>query len=118
MTMSFFLNGDMGDFESSDFQGSASTNGSAVKSRKDVLPLLAEKLRIPACGDIIHRARLHELLDRSRTQFGGTLVSGRSGTGKTALAAEFASGRDKVAWYSVDPSDADWDVFARYFSTA
>ena len=118
MTMSFFLNGDMGDFESADFNETVGRPNRSLLTKQDDLPLVTEKLRIPTCVDIVHRPRLHELLERSRGQFGGTLISGRSGTGKTALAAEFVAGKNKVAWYSVDPSDADWSVFARYFSAA
>ena len=116
--MSFFLNGDMGDFESADFNESADKFAGSLSTKKNNLPLISEKLRTPKCGNIVHRPRLHELLERSCTQFGGTLLSGRSGTGKTTLAAEFATRKKKVAWYSVDPSDADWCVFARYFSAA
>jgi ATP/maltotriose-dependent transcriptional regulator MalT len=117
MAMGFYLNGDAGDFQSSDLN-EAAAGDSRVKPVKNTFPLLKQKLRVPRYDDITYRGRLHGLLERSCAQFGGTLVSGRSGTGKTALVAEFASGKESVAWYSVDPTDADWNVFSRYFSAA
>jgi LuxR family maltose regulon positive regulatory protein len=114
--MSFFLNGDMGDFETADFNEIGQTpSRRSPTAKKDDLPLLGEKLKIPVCGEVLRRERLHELLDRSCSQFGGTLVSGRSGTGKTTLAADYAAGRSNVAWYSIDSADADWNVFSQYF---
>jgi ATP/maltotriose-dependent transcriptional regulator MalT len=80
--------------------------------------VLREKLRIPRQRGLIKRRRLVELLRRSTTQFPATLISGRAGTGKSTIAAEFARNQDRVAWYSVESSDIDWNVFAHYFATA
>lgn len=57
------------------------------------------------------------MLRRSSTQFPATLISGRAGTGKTTLAAEFARSHEHAAWYSVESSDIEWKVFAYYFAT-
>jgi ATP/maltotriose-dependent transcriptional regulator MalT len=59
---------------------------------------------------------LYDLLERSISQFPATLVSGRAGTGKTAIAADFARRHRYAAWYSVEPSDVEWNVFAHYFA--
>lgn len=80
--------------------------------------ILREKLRIPKTGGLIERPRLDAILRKSRDQFPATLVSGRSGTGKTALAALFAAGQKNVAWYSVETTDIEWPVFSKYFSAS
>ena len=113
--MSFFLNGDLGDFDAADLNESTTSNDRRTPARKDDLPLLAEKLDLPAMDVPLFRRRLHDLLDRSCAQFGGTLISGRAGAGKTTLAAEYAKGKNDTSWYSIDPADADWNVFSQYF---
>lgn len=78
--------------------------------------ILREKLLIPASNGNIPRPRLERLLARSRQQFPATLITGRAGTGKTALAVAFARKTKNVSWYTVEATDADWPVFSRYFS--
>lgn len=80
--------------------------------------IFAEKLRIPRIGPVIERPRLDDLLEKSCTQFGATLVSGRAGTGKTTVAAGFAGRYPHIAWYSVESADSDWSVFSHYFNAA
>lgn len=80
--------------------------------------ILTEKLSIPIFDGILQRPRLEEMVDKSLSQFGATLISGRSGTGKTALAADFAHRRGRVAWYSVESPDVEWKIFSRYFSAS
>ena len=55
------------------------------------------------------------MLESSLESCASTVVSGRAGTGKTALAIDFARtcGRP-VAWYKVDASDIELRVFLRY----
>jgi LuxR family transcriptional regulator, maltose regulon positive regulatory protein len=84
--------------------------------RSDSIHLLAEKLNVPRFRGHIDRPRLHDLLNRSIEQFPATLVSGRAGTGKTALASSFARARGRTAWYSVESSDFEWSVFVQYFA--
>ncbi|HYJ91824.1 MAG TPA: AAA family ATPase [Pyrinomonadaceae bacterium] len=74
------------------------------------------KFRIPDVKSALERKRLIELLERSVEQYGATLVSGRAGTGKTVLAAEFAKHYQRVSWYSVEPADRDWPEFAASFA--
>jgi len=81
-------------------------------------PLVREKLRIPKTDGFVDRPRITNLLCRSRDQFPATLISGRSGTGKTAIAAGFAADAEKVAWYTVESTDNVWPIFSRYFSAA
>lgn len=80
------------------------------------LPRLSEKLRVPEYRSLVNRPRLHEMLERSAEQYGATLISGRAGTGKTALASDFAREKENTAWYSIDPTDIEWGVFSHYFS--
>lgn len=96
--------------------GGASYPKRAGAEREEV-HVLREKLRIPRFRGLIKRPRLEEMLQKSLGQFPATLISGRAGTGKTTLAAEFARRRNRAAWYSVESSDIDWNVFAHYFVT-
>lgn len=73
-----------------------------------------EKLQIPVAEGLIERPRLHSLLKNSTGEFPATLLSGRSGTGKTALAAEFARSFKSAAWYTIEPCDIDWRSFSSY----
>lgn len=82
----------------------------------DDLHIFREKLRVPTLNGDITRPRLVRALERSRRQFPATLITGRSGTGKTSIAATFARDAGKTCWYTVDAADTDWPVFARYFS--
>jgi ATP/maltotriose-dependent transcriptional regulator MalT len=88
------------------------------ESKEASIHLFAEKLRVPELRKTISRPRLTDLLAKSSSQFGATLICGRAGTGKTALAADFASQYKKVAWYSVEAADAGWNVFSSYLSAA
>jgi ATP/maltotriose-dependent transcriptional regulator MalT len=61
---------------------------------------------------------LTELLNRSLSRSSATIISGRAGTGKTTLAAEFASMSERSGWCSLDSSDADWYIFSAHFAAA
>ena len=96
------------------------SGGSTVKRprarQRETVHLLKEKLNIPRFRGLVHRPRLDDLLRKSVAQFPATLVSGRAGTGKTAAAAAFARTQEHAAWYSVESSDIEWNVFAHYFA--
>jgi LuxR family maltose regulon positive regulatory protein len=87
------------------------------KGERDV-HILKEKLEIPRCAGLIERPRLIEKLDRSLSRFAATLVSGRAGTGKTSIAAAYARTRKRVAWFTVESSDIDWNVFTSYLAAS
>lgn len=118
MTMTFFVN-DSFNTDESFFPRDAGGNTSnpIADPASEDFHILSEKLSIPSFDGVLRRLRLNEMIEKSLSQFGATLISGRSGTGKTALAADFANNRSKVAWYSVESPDVDWRVFSRYFST-
>jgi LuxR family maltose regulon positive regulatory protein len=77
--------------------------------------LITEKIIQPRRLPRVSRARLIDMLERSLTAGSSTIISGRAGSGKTALALDFANqcGRP-VAWYKVDAPDADPRIFFRY----
>lgn len=119
MTMTFSLH----DCIDSDQMLASSDYGTACPPipgdiSNDNMHLLTEKLRIPDIRGLTDRPRMLSMLTKSIEQFPATLITGRAGTGKTALAAAFASGFENVCWYSVESSDIDWRVFSRYFSAS
>ncbi len=65
------------------------------------------------------RPRLLKLLAENLVSTNATVISGRAGTGKTALVADFArhAGRG-VAWYKVDAADDDLRSFSEYLVTS
>ncbi len=105
--------------ESSEWQSfyEASSSHSETKLPKFSEPvrLVADKLCPPPVNICVTRQRLLEYLSISLEQFGATLVTGRAGTGKTALAADFAKRCNRtLAWYNVEAADNDWNVFLNY----
>jgi LuxR family maltose regulon positive regulatory protein len=88
----------------------------AASASNDEFHILREKLQVPSVNARVPRPRLARLLRRSRQQFPATLITGRAGTGKTALAAALARKTKNVSWYTVEATDADWTVFSRYLS--
>ena len=81
--------------------------------------LLAEKIAPPATERRLMRGRLLADLGESLACCSATVISGRAGTGKTTLAADFASGAGRAAaWYKVEAPDADLPVFFKYLCAA
>lgn len=83
---------------------------------RDSFHFVRDKMETPKHLETIDRPRINETLRRSVDQFPATLITGRAGTGKTALAARFASNSENVSWYSLESSDKDWPIFCRYFA--
>ena len=79
------------------------------------LDLITEKITRPAWEPRISRPRLIEILEKSVSSGTSTIVTGRAGSGKTALALDFARkcGRP-VAWYKVDAPESDPRLFFHY----
>ena len=96
----------------------AATSAKGPRDRAQIVHILNEKLEIPDCLGLIERPRLIEKLERSLGQFAVTLVSGRAGTGKTSIAAAYARTRKNAAWFTVESSDSDWNVFASYLAAS
>src|SRR5687767_6872718 len=116
MTMALSSENGFDTYSWSDSQTSPlSSAGSASRPRSTALPLIGAKLRLPKGRKGVTRTRLMELLDRSTRNHSGTLLVGRTGSGKTTLASDFARRFSSVGWYSIDAGDSDWTVFSRYF---
>jgi LuxR family maltose regulon positive regulatory protein len=77
--------------------------------------LITEKIAQPGRAPRVSRPRLVSMLEKSMIAGTSTIICGRAGAGKTALAVDFANkcGRP-VAWYKVDAPDADPKTFFRY----
>ena len=101
-------------FSASDDPDSPDAPVAEPPQRQMRLPLIMSKLRAPAASTAPSQ-RLLGHLDRSVSDYAGTLIIGRAGSGKTTLAASFCSRVENALWYSVDAGDADWSVFSEYF---
>lgn len=117
MTMSFLLQDhfDSGERYSPVISTTAATPS---KGERDGVHILKEKVEIPPCVGLVERPRLIQKLERSLGHFAATLVSGRAGTGKTSIAAAYARTRKRAAWFTVESSDVDWNVFASYLAAS
>ena len=105
-------------FDSTERYSSAidTTSTTPSKGERDGVHILNEKLEIPDCVGLVERPRLIEKLERSLSHFATTLVSGRAGTGKTSIAATYARTRKDAAWFTVESSDINWNIFASYLT--
>jgi LuxR family maltose regulon positive regulatory protein len=81
--------------------------------------LVVEKISRPTEPPRVSRSRLLDDLTQSLNSRASTILIGRAGTGKTALALDFSlkCGR-RAAWYKVDASDAEMRVFFQYLVTS
>jgi LuxR family maltose regulon positive regulatory protein len=79
------------------------------------MQIISNKISVPVELPSLSRPRLLAKLNNSLSSCNLTVVNGRAGTGKTMLAADFAHyyGR-KVAWYKVDASDINPQIFFQY----
>lgn len=108
---------ELGEWRESNSNYETVTFSSQTKPRDntDSPKLFADKLCVPPSAAHVARPRLVEHLQNSLAQFSATLIAGRAGTGKTALAADYARrGGFDVAWYKVETADGDWKVFLSY----
>jgi LuxR family maltose regulon positive regulatory protein len=81
--------------------------------------LILDKITLPTEMPRISRGRLLDVLHESMACCTSTVICGRTGTGKTMLATDFArrSGR-RVVWYKVDAPEVDRQTFLRYLIAA
>ena len=77
--------------------------------------LVLEKISRPPASPRITRPRLLTILDQSLSSCAATVISGRAGSGKTALAVDFSRncGR-RTSWYKVDAPECELRVFFQY----
>lgn len=83
--------------------------------------LFEEKILIPKLAGIIHRPRLFRLLERTIANFPATAIVGRTGTGKTTLAVDFAvrsETHSRTSWFTVGPTESNWQSFATHLAAS
>jgi len=81
------------------------------------MQLILDKIKIPNELPRILRPRLLSELRLALGSCTSTIITGRAGTGKSLLAADFAlTCQRQVAWYKVDAPDADRRLFFRYLA--
>ncbi|HEX9918107.1 MAG TPA: AAA family ATPase [Pyrinomonadaceae bacterium] len=81
--------------------------------------MILDKITPPVELPRISRGRLLDALHESMTCCTSTVIHGRTGTGKTMLAADFAGRSDRrVAWYKVDAPEVDRQMFLQYLVAA
>jgi LuxR family maltose regulon positive regulatory protein len=79
------------------------------------MQLIDEKVTAPSLPPVLPRGRLLSALDESLASCSSTVLTGRTGAGKTVLAATFAERcRRRTAWYKVDAPDVDPRLFFGY----
>jgi LuxR family maltose regulon positive regulatory protein len=89
----------------------------ALLMKKDEGHLIHEKIAVSPQLPRVSRQRLLKLLKDNLASYNATIISGRAGTGKTTLAADFATRAGRpVAWYKVDAADCDLRLFCQYLS--
>ncbi len=74
--------------------------------------LFADKLRIPSEKNFFKRPHLDDFLQKSFDKIGAMIVTGRAGTGKSVLAANFSKKYAKTFWYRIEAADLDWKIFS------
>ncbi len=80
-----------------------------------IMQLILDKITPSSLTDHLERPRLLAKLRESLETCTCTVISGRAGSGKTTLAADFAESCGRaVAWYKVDAPDADLRIFFEY----
>lgn len=91
---------------------------SATHQREN-MQLVLEKITPPSQPPRLTRPRLVAMLESSLRSCTCTVISGRVGSGKSALATDIARCCDRpVSWYKVDAADGDLRVFLSYLSAS
>lgn len=95
-----------------------SDNSKKDSAAAEEIYLFADKITMPTPKQMIPRIRLNEYLAKTSRQIGTTFIVGRAGTGKTALAADYAKNYKRTAWFTVETAEKDWNVFSRYLTAS
>ncbi len=78
-----------------------------------------DKIAVPQAAPRVSRPRLLRRLTENLYSANATILNGRAGSGKTALAVDFSRNIGRtVAWYKVDATDNELRQFAEYLTTA
>lgn len=80
------------------------------------MQLISDKFSVPLQPTPhIVREKLLKVLKASMKNHPSTLIVGRTGTGKSALVADFIRKCDcRVAWLKTEASDSEWPLFLKY----
>ena len=93
-------------------------------SKKDIAKtaeevyLFSDKITMPKPKQKISRIRLNDYLAKTSRQIGTTFIVGRAGTGKTALAADYAKNYRRAGWFTVETAEMNWNLFSRYLTAS
>lgn len=90
-----------------------------LQALQNSVPILRTKLhRPPVSSDLLHRSRLHELMNQG-PEVTLSLVSASAGYGKSMLVSHWAESlMQPCAWLSLDEADSDITVFLAYLIAA
>ena len=82
-----------------------------------LMQVIHDKINVPRQTPRVSRPRLLGMLGGGLDSCTSTIITGRAGTGKTLLAADFARscGR-RACWYTVEASDGEPRIFLRYLT--
>jgi LuxR family transcriptional regulator, maltose regulon positive regulatory protein len=81
------------------------------------MQVIQDKITVPRQAPRASRPRLLRMLGEGLGSCASTIVTGRAGTGKTMLAADFArGGARRTAWYTVEAPDGELPIFLRYLT--
>lgn len=79
------------------------------------MQVILDKVAVPHESPRVSRPRLLRMLEEGLAVCTSTVITGRAGTGKTLLAADFARRcGPRAAWYKVEASDSNLRTFFRY----
>ena len=123
MTMMHFLDSDRDhlELEVTANPATISENLSLSVSPDAKFHIFDDKITIPKHQNVISRPRLLSLIGKTASMFPAIALIGRTGTGKTVLAAEFAktySNPERTVWLTVGPTESGWPMFSAYFQAA
>ncbi|HEX8281992.1 MAG TPA: AAA family ATPase [Pyrinomonadaceae bacterium] len=81
------------------------------------MQVIHDKVTLPRQTPRASRPRLLRMLGEAFGSCTSTVITGRAGTGKTLLAADFArSCGMRTAWYTVEAPDGELPIFLRYLT--
>jgi LuxR family maltose regulon positive regulatory protein len=83
------------------------------------MQVIYDKITVPRRTPRRSRQRLLNMLAEGLDSCTSTTITGRAGTGKTLLAAEFARVCGmRTAWYTVEAPDGELPIFLRYLTAS
>ena len=120
MSMTYFLHDGLEAYDTLQISPAAASQYSPnATGAHHAAPKLKRRGKAPVPGPgLIERPRLTDALARVHEDLAATLITGRAGTGKTTLAAQYAAQVGSSAWLELDTPDVEWGNFAAYLMSA